>query len=246
MNNKKTFIERTWIGIKRGITTPTLSKEMLDFQMNPLIRILRVVGGISCLSLLGHDHINLQGFMLYIALLFTLLFNIYHIYILIYRYKHIKFLIKSGAMDYKNSPLDKYITLLGRVILCAKGACDLATPIGTNLGLMVGLDEVLKASGRDPFFTPILGAGLNKILPKTNLDQWKDAYLDAAKQINDSKNTEKALSEIIKQAQELNDMSDDDKKDYFKVLSEMMDINKGDLDSARSKIQDLIENKPIK
>lgn len=167
---------------------------MLEFQMNPLIRILRVVGGISCLSLLGHDHINLQGIMLYIALFFTLLFNIYQFYILIHRYKHIKYLIKSGAMDYRNSPLDKYITLLGRIIVCAKGACDHMTPIGTNLGFMIGLDEVLKASGRDAFFAPILGAGLNKILPKTNLDQWRYAYIETAKQINDSKNTEKALS----------------------------------------------------
>jgi hypothetical protein len=168
---KKTFIERTMIGIKRGLTTPTLSKEMLEFQKNPLIRILRVIGGISCLSLLGHDHIKLQGLMLYVALFFTLLFYIYHVYILIHRYKHIKYLLKTGAMDYRNSPLDKYITLLGRMLLCAKGACDLATPIGTNLGLMIGVDEVLKASGRDAFFAPLLGAGLNKILPKTNLDQ---------------------------------------------------------------------------
>jgi argininosuccinate lyase len=83
-------------------------------------------------------------------------------------------------------------------------------------------------------------------LPKTNLDQWRDAYIQAAKQIKDSKNTEKALSEIIKQAQELNEFSEDDKKDYFKVLSEMIDINKGDLDSAKAKVQDLIDNKPIK
>jgi hypothetical protein len=95
--NKKAFIERTLIGIKRGLTTPTLSKEMLEFQMNPLIRILRVIGGISCLSLLGHDHINLQGLMLYVALFFTLLFNIYQVYILIHRYKHIKYLLKSGG-----------------------------------------------------------------------------------------------------------------------------------------------------
>jgi len=83
--------------------------------MNPFFRILRVVGGISCLSLLRHVHINLQGIMLYIALFFTCLlrkqlFNIYQFYILIHRYRHIKYLIKSGAMDYRNSPLDKYIT----------------------------------------------------------------------------------------------------------------------------------------
>jgi hypothetical protein len=91
---------------------------------------------------------------------------------------------------------------------------------------MIGVDEVLKASGRDAFFIPILGVGLNSILPETELNKWKDAYIKAAKQMNDSKNNEKALSDFIKQAQDLNDISDDDKKDYFKLLSEMMNINK--------------------
>jgi len=30
---------------------------------------------------------------------------------------------------------------------------------------MIGSDEVLKAAGREPLFTPILVAGLKKILP---------------------------------------------------------------------------------
>ncbi len=64
--------------------------------------------------------------------------------------------------------------------------------------------------------------------------------------MNDSKNNEKALSDFIKQAQDLNDISDDDKKDYFKLLSEMMNKNKEDLNKARTKIQELIDNKPIK
>lgn len=244
--NKKSLFERTWIGIKRGITTPTLSEEMLEFQRKPIIRIIRVLGGISCLSILGHDYTGIHGLMLYIALFFTFIFNIYHIYISIHRFKHIKYLLKSGAMDYRNSPLDKYITLLGRVIMCAKGVCDYTGPIGINLGLMMGFDEALKATGRDAFFAPLLGAGLNKVLPKTNLDQWRDSYLEAAKQINSSTNNDKVLNDYIKQAQELKDISDSDKKDYFKILSEMMDVNKEDLDKARSKIQDLIDNKPIK
>jgi len=103
---KKSFIERIWIGIKIGWNTPTLPKEMLEFQMNPLIRILRIVGGISCLSLLGHDHINLQGVMLYVALFFNLIFLIYHIYISIHRHKHMCKLLKSNELDVRESDLD--------------------------------------------------------------------------------------------------------------------------------------------
>jgi hypothetical protein len=62
-NNKKTFIERTRIGVKRGLTTPTLSKEMLEFQIKPLIRILRVVGGMSFICILNPTY-KLHGIFL--------------------------------------------------------------------------------------------------------------------------------------------------------------------------------------
>jgi len=245
MNNKKTFIERTWIGIKKGLTTPTLPKEILDFQMNPLIRILRVVGGISIISILNPMY-KLHGIFLYISFLFSLIFFIYHIYISIHRYKHVKYLFKSGKLDVRNSPLDKYSSVLVKIILCGKSFCDYAAPVGLGLGLMLGTDQVLKDSGREAFFTPFLGSGLNKILPKTDLNKWRDAYLEAAKQINDSSNKEKTLSEFIKEIKDLKDINDDDKKDYFNLLTEMRDANKTDLDTAKSKVQELIDNKPIK
>lgn len=49
----KKFILRTLNGVKKGILTTTLSKDMLEFQRKPIIRIIRVLGGISWFSLLG-------------------------------------------------------------------------------------------------------------------------------------------------------------------------------------------------
>jgi hypothetical protein len=244
--NKKSLSERAWIGIKKGVATPSLPEEMLEFQRKPIIRIIRVLGGISCLSIFGRGFFELHGIFLIIPLFFTFISFIYHIYISIHRFRHIKYLFKSGKLEVRNSPLDKFSSIFLKAIMCAKGSCDYATPVGLGLGLMLGSDEVLKATGREAFFTPFLGAGLDKVLPKTNLDQWRDSYIEAAKQINSSTNNDKVLSDYIKQAHELKDISDSDKKDYFKILSEMMDVNKEDLDKARSKIQDLIDNKPIK
>ncbi len=103
--NKKSFIERTWIGIKLGLTTPTLSKEMLEFQRNPLIRILRVVGGMSFISMLNPIY-KLHGIFLYIAFLISIIFFIYHIYISIHRHRHICKILKSGELDIRESDLD--------------------------------------------------------------------------------------------------------------------------------------------
>lgn len=82
--------------------TPTLPEEILAYQRNPIIRILRVVGVLSCLSLLGRGIFNLQGLLLYISIFFTIVFLIYHLYLLKHRYRHIKKLLKSEELDVRN------------------------------------------------------------------------------------------------------------------------------------------------
>lgn len=38
--------------------------------------------------------------------------------------------------------------MLVRVLACAKGACDAATPFGLGLGLMLGADQTLRDAGK--------------------------------------------------------------------------------------------------
>ena len=95
----KKFLSRSLIGIKKGLLTPTLSPEMLKFQRKPIIRIIRVIGGLSFISLLGQSYLELPSILLYLLFIFASMFFIYHIYISIYRYKHIKYLLKSGELD---------------------------------------------------------------------------------------------------------------------------------------------------
>jgi hypothetical protein len=53
-------------GVRKGLLTPTLSPQMLNFQSKPLIRLLRVLGGLSILILLGSGkgYFELYGFFL--------------------------------------------------------------------------------------------------------------------------------------------------------------------------------------
>jgi hypothetical protein len=121
---------------------------MLEFQKKPLIRIIRILGGLSYISLLGNSYFELKGILLYLSFLFAILFLIYHIYVSIHKYKYIKSILKTNKLDIKNSPLDKYASMLARVLLCAKGVCDSATPVGLGLGLMLGAFQVLRDGGR--------------------------------------------------------------------------------------------------
>lgn len=127
-------------------------------QSNPLIRIFRVLGGLSIVILLGIKRFDyfLHAYVLYFLLFLGLLFVVYNIILTFYRVKNIYKILKSDKLDIKNSPLDRIATLAARAIFCAKGACEAASPVAAGLGLMIGIDTVIKEGGRDPIFTPFL------------------------------------------------------------------------------------------
>jgi hypothetical protein len=99
---EKNIFTNLAIGLKKGYNTPTLPENILKIQLHPLIRILRVLGGLSFLFVLSKNHLNFHIFFLYIAMLFMLLFTIYHIIISYYRLRHIRKLFKSGELDNRN------------------------------------------------------------------------------------------------------------------------------------------------
>lgn len=54
----------------------------------------------------------------------------------------------------RNSPLDKLASKVARFILCSKGLCEAAAPVGVVFGGMAGIDELRKAKGLEPIFLP--------------------------------------------------------------------------------------------
>ena len=242
----KKLYQRTLKGVKLGLFTPTLPKELLNFQQLPLIRLLRVLGGSSLIILLGKNNFNfeLHWLILYVACFFGLLLIMYHFYMSIHKIKHILKQIKNGELDVRNSPLDKYASLISRVLFCAKGVCDAASPLGLGLGLMLGADQVLKDGGKEPFFGPLLGNGLNKILPQSDLEHWKDTYLEATRNLNNASNSKKVLNELLNKTTDLADISEDDKKDLFQLLTDLNNSNSLELESAKEKVVEILESKP--
>ena len=154
IQNNKTILQRLLIGIKKGYNTLTLPPKILKFQSYPVIRILRVLGGISMLTILSKSYLHYPTYVLYICMFFGVIFTIYHFIISYYRIKNIIAIIKSDKLEIRNSPLDRLATLSARAILCFKGACETAQPIGLTLGLMLGTDEILKNANREPIFGP--------------------------------------------------------------------------------------------
>ena len=156
-SNSKTLWQRFLVGIKRGWETDTLPTHLLKLQMHPLIRIFRVLGGISSLGLLSRSIVVLPLFFQVCVVLFTLIYGIYMFYIFYHRIKHIRKVLKSDALNIRNSPLDQFASLAGKLLLCVKGACDAMPPLGIALGIMAGFDAILESRGREALFLPQIG-----------------------------------------------------------------------------------------
>lgn len=178
--NKKTKIQRVWTGIKLGWNTPTLPDNIIKFQLHPLIRILRVLGGISTVLILTKKSLLFPSFFLYIFLLLTFMFFIYHTYISYHRTIHMYKTLKSDKLDVKNSPVDRLSTIAVKVLWCIKGSCDQLPNLGLGLSLGAVTDQILENSGRKPIFMPFLGSMLNKVIGTDTVDsvyaQRKEAY----------------------------------------------------------------------
>lgn len=71
---QKPILVQLKVGIIKGWNTPTLPPHIIDFQNKPEIRILRLLGGISLLLLLGKSHIHTPMFIKYIAIIITFVF----------------------------------------------------------------------------------------------------------------------------------------------------------------------------
>lgn len=201
--NKKNYLNRIWEGIKLGWKTPNLPENILKLQKNPLIRILRVLGGISTILVLTKKSSVFPSFFLYIFLFLTSVFFIYHIYISYHRIKYMYKTIKSDKLDVKNSPLDKLASLASRFIWCIKGSCEQLPNLGIGLGLGAALDQILENSGRDPVFMPFLVNALNKVIGGETIEDGYKKRREIYKELLKLNNTEKVLLEDKKSLDDL-------------------------------------------
>lgn len=134
-NNRNFILTRFYIGVKKGLFTPTLPYHIIQLNNNPFIRIFRVLGGLSILLILTHrlDYLGdglLYFYALVLCTVLAILFSFYLIFLTYHRIKHMIKVFKSDELDVRNSPLDRFASIAARIILCSKGFCETAAPVG--------------------------------------------------------------------------------------------------------------------
>ena len=105
MLSSATIFSRLWKGIKKAHYIPTLPEHILKFHSHILVRIFRVIGGVSFLLVMGRaNYFSYPVSILYIAMCFVILLTIYHFILSYFRIKHIIKILKSDQLDIRNSP----------------------------------------------------------------------------------------------------------------------------------------------
>ena len=158
--NNRTIFSRIIIGFKKGWNTPSLPPHLIELNNNPLIRIMRFLGGVSIFMIITHKYG--YSIILYINIFLTLIFGLYHFYLTYYRFKHIYKLIKNGDLNVRNSPLDKLASIASNILMCFKGSCDVVSPLATPLALMLGIEAALRDADKQPIFSPIFSMIIDK------------------------------------------------------------------------------------
>ena len=177
--------------IKKVLNLPSLPASVNAFHNYPLVRVFRVLGGISILLVLGKYELTQTLF--YVIFPIAFMQFIYIIIISLIKFIYIIYLWKNKELEVKNSPLDRVATFSVKLITCVKGTCVLGLSGGTALDMGLGIDELLMSYGRDPIFRDTLGKGLNISL---NSLGYENPNKDITKYNNDINNLKYRYNEL--------------------------------------------------
>ena len=237
MKQNKSYWNRIIIGVKHAWNIPTLPSNVLYFHNHIFTRIFRVIGGISIVAFLSG---TAKSFffssevlwpLYYLVLFFALLHFIYIITIKIIKCIHMIKVWRSGKLDVRNSPLDKFATSAAKMFHCWKFGCEVGS---AGLGLVGSgflIDQILEAGGQQKVFTPLIGNGVKFFVnghtqeTQTLLDEIKKQTKD----LENFKEQQKAVEESLDKAEKALDNSTsftkDDLKELKKGLKEMRDAD---------------------
>ena len=216
----KRFFNDVWIGIKFSFKLPSLPEPVNKFHNYPIIRVFRVIGGISIVLFLASPEWILNSLIYWVTFVFAMLQFIYILFISMVKIYYIGYQWKNKKLEVKNSPLNEVASLTAKLAACIKGACVAGAGSATILGLGFGADKLLEEGGYSPVFKKTVGKGLGKILSSLGF-QGNSEYLELQGKILEIKQKTKNIDELNKLVGEMEkDQSFNSFKEDLKELRE--------------------------
>lgn len=179
----KQILHNFYLQIKKSYSISFLPPKVETFYNTPLMRIFRVIGGISIGLVITGKYallaIELHTIVFIFATIHSIIFSIiasikffYGLYLVIK---------KPEVFEVKNSPLNPFASHLARILYCAKLGCQGAVAVTGMLAAAVTYDTILEASGRPKVFVPAIAKIFNQVFGEPMLPQHHDNLKELAK-----------------------------------------------------------------
>ena len=223
--NKKTILQRIWLGLKIGWNTPILPSKILSFHNHPFTRIFRVIGGISIITFLSKNYLLFMYPFNYVVLLFALLHFIYIAIISIIKLFYGIKILKSDKLERRNSPIDKLASTAGKLLFCWKYGCQAGSAGLGLVGTSFLIDSMLEAGNQEKIFTPLIGQGVNFFFKGRPADVILLDIKNDTHNLEVSRKTFDVITNTLKEAE--------------KVLDRDSDFSKSEIQELRSVIKEI-------
>ena len=233
-NNQKTLFKRFIVGIKTGWNAPVLPTKLLDFHNNLFVRVFRVLGGISILTVLSKKYLPLFIPLKFIVLFLALLHFVYITTISIIKLWYGFKVLKSDKLNVQNSPLDRFATTTGKLLYCWKYGCQAGSAGLGLVGTSFLVDSMLEAGGQEKVFTPLIGKGVKFFVNGRPADEILVSINKDIKNLEDSKKRYQEIKDLFNKADNALDSKDFTKKDIDSIKSTIEEVK----NMEKSKVTD--------
>ena len=248
--NNKSISSRIWKGIKLGWNLPSLPESVSKFHNHPLVRILRVIGGISIILFLSSPKWIGNSYLYWIIFTLAMMHFLYITSISFIKIYYIIHLWRNKKLEVRNSPLDEVASLTFKLAACIKGACVTGGASATVLGLGFGADKLLEEAGSAPFFKKAVGNQLGNILASFGY-QGNNEYLELQRRMLEVKQRTSNMDELNKIISEIenndafiglrNELKEF-KDEFYKELQREQNIKRAEQSKILSEIKNIRKN----
>lgn len=232
-NNQKILFKRLVTGLKQGWNAQVMPNKVVSLHNNILVRIFRVIGGISIVTVLSKNHLLLIFPLNYIILLIALLhfsyITVISIIKLVYGFK----VLTSDKFTVKNTPIDRFATSAGKLLYCWKYGCQVGSAGLGLVGTSFMIDSILEAGDKEKIFTP-LPKGVKLFVLGKPADQTLIEIKNNIKNLQDSKKTFEEIRNMFNQVEGALDSKDFSKQYIDSIKSTISEIK----NMGKSKVTD--------
>jgi hypothetical protein len=150
-------------------------------------------------------------------------------------------LLKTDVFDVRNSPLDRFSTVIGKLIACSKGACDFG---GAGLACLAGLytiDNIMKDIGLEPIFLPYLKSLTNPSNseedPSVVSDRNNKILIENLKELHNRVKEVRGEEEVMRSMFKDNFINKDDWGDLLTDFKQRVSVIEGKKESLLEQIK---------